>query len=99
MKARHPGALRLLGYDPEAPIHLETFTADKLVLTLGEALKLSLRLRSESPKREPVVVDYAVHHVKKNGQRGPKVFKLRTFEIGPGERSLSGVAGVRSRDR
>jgi 3-methyladenine DNA glycosylase AlkC len=83
VKAGHPEALKLLGFDPDAKIVFESFslTAEKIVL--GGDLEFRFKIRSESHERQSLVIDYAIHHVKKNGDRVPKVFKLKTLELGP----------------
>jgi 3-methyladenine DNA glycosylase AlkC len=42
---------------------------------VGEAVSLQVTLRSTAPAPQPLVVDYAVHHVRANGRTSPKVFK------------------------
>jgi len=54
-------------------------------ITLGESLRLTLSLSSSARRAQPLVVDYAVHHVKANGSTSPKVFKGWTMELLPGE--------------
>lgn len=50
---------------------------------LGEALALTLRLRSTAARPQALVVDYAVHHVKADGRVSPKVFKGWTLTLAP----------------
>ena len=48
----------------------------------------TLRSIADAPQR--LVVDYAIHYVKKNGGLSRKVFKLKRIELAPGaDRSLS----------
>jgi 3-methyladenine DNA glycosylase AlkC len=42
---------------------------------VGDSLSLSVSLRSNSPQKQKLVIDYAVHHVKASGQTSAKVFK------------------------
>jgi hypothetical protein len=44
-------------------------------LRVGESLRLSLGLHSQSRRPQPLASDYVVHHVKANGSTSPKVFK------------------------
>jgi hypothetical protein len=46
---------------------------------------MTLELHSSAKRAQPLVIDYAVHHVKANGERTPKVFKGWTFTLAPGE--------------
>jgi 3-methyladenine DNA glycosylase AlkC len=62
----------------------------QLVLTpkriaLGESLRLVATLDSTSRRKQKLVIDYAVHHVKADGSTSPKVFKGWTLELGAGE--------------
>jgi hypothetical protein len=52
---------------------------------LGDSLELRVALHSNSPRRQELAIDYAVHHVKANGQTSPKVFKGWTLELAPHE--------------
>jgi 3-methyladenine DNA glycosylase AlkC len=55
-------------------------------IRLGESLTLDLVLVSTARRAQTLVIDYAVHHVKADGSRRPKVFKGWTLELAPGER-------------
>ncbi|CAN0553086.1 unnamed protein product, partial [Laminaria digitata] len=46
-------------------------------------LAFIFELRSRATAAQPLVVDYAVHHVKKSGERSAKVFKLKTVDLQP----------------
>lgn len=54
-------------------------------LRVGESLTMTLALHSSAKKAQPLVIDYAVHHVKASGERTPKVFKGWTLTLAPGE--------------
>lgn len=54
-------------------------------LRVGESLSMTLELRSAGKRAQPLVIDYAVHHVKASGERTPKVFKGWTLSLAPGE--------------
>lgn len=57
---------------------------------LGGTLPFDLTLRATARRPQTLVVDYAVHHVKADGSRRPKVFKGWTLTLAPGEvRTLS----------
>lgn len=57
-------------------------------VTLGGALPFELRLHSTSRRAQRLVVDYAVHHLKADGARRPKVFKGWSLELAAGETRL-----------
>jgi 3-methyladenine DNA glycosylase AlkC len=52
-------------------------------LAIGDSLTLTATLQSSSARAQKLVVDYAVHHLKANGQTTPKVFKGWTLELAP----------------
>lgn len=54
-------------------------------LHLGESLALTVDLCSSAAQPQPLVIDYAVHHVGADGQGRPKVFKGWTLTLAPGE--------------
>ncbi|MFT3665047.1 DNA alkylation repair protein [Piscinibacter sp.] len=59
-------------------------------LQLGNSLEMKLALQSTARRAQPLVIDYAVHHVKANGERTPKVFKGWALTLAAGEsRSLA----------
>lgn len=65
-------------------------------LRVGESLAMTLELRSSARRAQPLVIDYAVHHVKANGERTPKVFKGWTLTLAPGEaRTLTKTHSMR----
>lgn len=55
-------------------------------LQLPGTVALQVDLENTDTARHSVAVDYVVHHVRKNGRTIPKVFKLATVDLGPGER-------------
>lgn len=54
-------------------------------IALGDSLEFRVILHSDSPRRQRLAIDYAVHHVKANGKTSPKVFKGWTVELGAHE--------------
>ncbi|MFJ8429944.1 DNA alkylation repair protein [Kitasatospora sp. NPDC094019] len=85
IKAGHPEALTLFGHRPDAPVTVDgphVLTPD---LRLGEDLVFEYAVTNTHDGSVSVVIDYVVHHVKANGGRTPKVFKLTTRTLAPGE--------------
>lgn len=96
VKAGHPGALALHGCDPDAAVELDGVSLSSTSVAVGEDLGLVLSLRSTGGGPQTLIVDYVVHHVKKNGARTPKVFKLAKLTLAPGEtRALRRVHKLR----
>lgn len=80
-KAGDPRALRLLGFDPDAKVQVSGFKLTQPHLRIGEALSFSFALKSRASGAQRVVVDYAVHYVKKDGSHRRKVFKLKKLDL------------------
>jgi 3-methyladenine DNA glycosylase AlkC len=78
-------ALTMLGAGEVADIDVVDFSVAPRTIVLGESITLSITLRSTSARDQRLVVDYAVHYVKKSGATAAKVFKLRTIDLAPGE--------------
>ena len=49
----------------------------------GEAI-FSFEIKSKSKQAQNLMIDYVIHHVKANGKRTSKVFKLTNRELGAG---------------
>jgi 3-methyladenine DNA glycosylase AlkC len=97
VKAGNTRALALLGTTGPAQIKLLSFTVSPATLRLGQVLTLSLRLNSTGPKRQRVVIDYAVHYRKNGGRTSRKVFKWKEVDLDP-KAQLSLVKTQRFRD-
>jgi len=54
-------------------------------LGVGDTLTITASLQSSSTRRQRLMIDYAVHHVKANGATTPKVFKGWVLELAPHE--------------
>lgn len=55
-------------------------------IAVGESLVLTLDLRSTAARgTQKLAIDYAVHHVKADGRRTPKVFKGWVLDLAAGE--------------
>ena len=85
IKAGNPRALAIIGVG-EPKLSGLIFQASGQVL-LGEHLELNLR--AELPKKQKLVVDFALHLKHKNGKHGRKVFKWRTLTAPAGPLELS----------
>lgn len=92
IKAGRPEALTLLGHSPDAPVTVTGPVVRTPGVAVGEYLVFDYAVTHTGPGPGPVelVVDYVVHHTKANGGRTPKVFKLTTRTLAPGE-TLTGT--------
>lgn len=79
-------ALALIGTTGKASIKVEAFTVGPPEIRLGERITTSATLRSTSKTEQRLVVDYAIHYVKKAGGTSRKVFKLREIALQAAER-------------
>lgn len=79
VKAGHPGAMTLLGYDPEArvEVHLSLSAPNARI---GEALNFAARINGA--KGQKVMVDYRIHFLRPGGKLSVKTFKLKQAVLG-----------------
>jgi hypothetical protein len=56
-------------------------------VALGGRLRFALSLVSDSDQDQRLLVDFAVHFVKADGTRRPKVFKLRELVLSAGSKT------------
>jgi 3-methyladenine DNA glycosylase AlkC len=87
VKAGDTRALALLGAGRAAKVEIERATFTPRRVKLGGELVLAVELSSTARSRQDLLVDYAIHYVKANGERRAKVFKGRRFELAAGERT------------
>ncbi|MFT5432331.1 MAG: 3-methyladenine DNA glycosylase AlkC [Myxococcota bacterium] len=83
IKQGDKGALTVLGFG-EASV-TATLTVNPLSAVVGGALELCAEVTSTATTSQALLIDYAVHHVKSDGKRTPKVFKWKTATPGPDE--------------
>lgn len=81
VKAGHPDALAVLGFDPDAAIEVVALTCSPRTIPIGGAVTLSVTLRS--PAGAPAAIDYLVHYQGANGRKAGKVFKLAVCDLPP----------------
>ncbi|SER88746.1 3-methyladenine DNA glycosylase AlkC [Lentzea xinjiangensis] len=85
VKKGHLGALALLGFGSATGVSVRGPLLDRTSVALGEDLSFQVVLSNTGESTANLAVDYVVHHLKANGTRTPKVFKLTTRAIDPGE--------------
>lgn len=84
VKQGHSSALALLGF-VGSQIHLLDFALDGGHVRLGHQIGFRLRLQNGEAEASILSIDYAVHHLRANGQHNRKVFKLAKPVLQPGE--------------
>jgi 3-methyladenine DNA glycosylase AlkC len=81
------GALRILGVAGKPDVRVEVVRFEPRRVRLGSTLRFSFELVSSAKREQELLVDYAVHFVKANGETRPKVFKLRKLVLPSGGRA------------
>lgn len=80
-------ALAVLGFGKKPNgVRIERPKLSSARVNIGDALRFEFTLVNRGKKTERVLVDYAVHFVKANGEARPKVFKLTSVDLAPGAR-------------
>lgn len=81
IKQGHAGALALLGYTRDVPVHLASLTVQEPEVPRGAALEFAFELTAD--RRSPVLVDYVISFAKADGRLSPKTFKLKQGVASP----------------
>jgi len=87
IKKGDPRALAIIGTTGKANVRVDGFAVTPSRIRLGESIVLRANITSTSDQAQRLVVDYAVHYVKKTGKPSRKVFKLKAFDLPPGATS------------
>ncbi len=77
-------ALAVFGAGERARIRVETFSIAPRRLRLGDELTLSCRIVSTARTAQKLVIDYAIHYVKRSGAASAKVFKWKEITLAAG---------------
>lgn len=77
IKKGNTESLSLFNFEKNSKVKIENFKLSKAKLKIGEALQFEFDLISEKNTSQKLVVDFAVHYVKKSGELSHKVFKLK----------------------
>ena len=82
-----PEAFTLLGFTQSPQLRV-TLKLNKHQLAVGEKLGILIQLNSKVTEPQKLVIDYAIHFLKKNGQQSAKVFKLKNLTLQGHEQRL-----------
>ena len=85
VKEGHPKVFALLGFTQKPKLKVEPPTLSTRHLILGDPLGMKVQISSSSEDKQYVVIDYAVHYIKANGQSSAKVFKWKNLRLKPGQ--------------
>ncbi len=81
IKKGDPRALALIGTTGKAEVTIDAFDVSPGKIRLGDRITLTTRLTSLADRTQRLVVDYAVHYVKKGEKPSRKVFKLKELDL------------------
>lgn len=81
VKAGDRRALAILGAGEPAKAEVRDLAVTPQAVRLGQSIALSFLLASTAERPQKLVVDYAIHYVKKGGKASRKVFKLKTLTL------------------
>jgi 3-methyladenine DNA glycosylase AlkC len=90
VKRGEKGALEVLGFGARARVSLRGTSITPKQAVIGDSLRVSLEIVNGASKRQRVLADLRVHFVKASGRSSPKVFKLKTMDLAPGESARLG---------
>jgi hypothetical protein len=68
----------------DCEVKMVEFSVAPQKVKLGERMTVSLHLQSKAKKAQRLVIDYAIHYVKKSGATSAKVFKWKECTLEPG---------------
>ncbi|AWC21054.1 DNA alkylation repair enzyme [Aminobacter sp. MSH1] len=89
-------ALGAIGTTGKPMVRVDTFAIQPAAILLGGRITLKASIASTAETVQQLVVDYAVHYVKKSGGSSKKVFKLKEINLAPGgQKELSISQAVR----
>jgi 3-methyladenine DNA glycosylase AlkC len=83
IKQGHPDALDVLGFGERASVALDNIRIAPERVERGGKVAIEFWLRGRPGTHQRVLVDLRIHYVKANGRTSPKVFKLRSLDLGP----------------
>jgi 3-methyladenine DNA glycosylase AlkC len=87
VKQGDPPALALLGFSPPREVEVAGPRLSAATVAVGERLVFDFEIANLHSAAQNLAIDYVIHHRKANGSLSPKVFKLTTRKLGPGERT------------
>lgn len=85
VKSGHPGAMKMLGFDPDAAISADIQVNDEA--RIGGALTFDVSLGGTGD--QPVLIDYIIHFQRPGGKTSAKVHKLKQTALRDGALTLS----------
>jgi 3-methyladenine DNA glycosylase AlkC len=85
IKRGEQGALQALGYGKVADVRIENVNITPREAKMGSNIQINFKLVNQATKASALMVDFAIHFIKANGNGNPKVFKLKAVELQPNQ--------------
>ncbi len=85
IKDGHNEALELLGFNPAVKVSVSPLQLDNPQVQAGGTLQFSFSITNRETQPAELVIDYCVYYQKANGSLAPKVYKIKTLTLAPGE--------------
>lgn len=84
VKQGHGPTLKALGYGP-AKVKVSTISLAETTIELGQAVEFKCEIYSLTRSKQPLIIDFIIHHQRANGTQSAKVFKWKTVELAAGQ--------------
>ncbi|NLD67899.1 MAG: DNA alkylation repair protein [Limnobacter sp.] len=86
LKQCDPQALALLGFGGRTTLAIREIAIEPREPRIGERLRIAIELRNDGQWTLRVLADLRIHYVKADGSVQPRVFRLQSLELSPGQR-------------
>ena len=83
IKKGNSDALNLFNFEKNCKVDIENFKLLSNKLHLGDSLQFEFNILSRKNASQKIVIDFAIHYVKKSGELSAKVFKLKELYLEP----------------
>jgi len=80
VKDGQPGALAVIGFGPPKELSAALSIRPRQI-EIGDQIELTARIETAAANAQDLIVDYAVHYVRKSGKSSSKVFKWTTTRL------------------
>ncbi|MFN0151337.1 MAG: DNA alkylation repair protein [bacterium] len=86
VKRGEAGALNALGFGGAPRVGVRAVRIAPARVRIGGSIEIAFEIVNTAARRQRVLVDLCIHFVKASGRTNPKVFKLKSVDLGPRER-------------
>lgn len=90
IKRSDPEALAIMGYGETPQVSITGASIIPGTVVEGDKVRVTVELENSEEVTQDLLADLCVHYVKANGSASPKVFKMSTLTLAPGERQTIG---------